>query len=660
MLKILKRMGAKEWLSICIGTVLIVVQVWLDLLVPDYMAEITRLVTMPGGTVREVMYEGMMMLLLTLASVGTSVLVGFLASKVGAGFSQRLRGDVFRRVQSFSMEEMNEFTTASLITRTTNDITQIQMIVAMGLQVAIRAPIMAAWALGKISMKNWEWTAFTGGLVAVVVIMITALMIYALPKFQRIQTLTDSLNRVTRENLTGIRVVRAFNAEGYQEAKFREANDEFTANNLSVNRAMQLMNPVMRMVMSGLSLGIFWIGAHLINAAALSAKGDIFADMVVFSQYAMHVIMSFMLLTMIFVMLPRVMVSVRRVNEVLDKQPAIRDSGRQSAAGEAVMIAGGEATGEAGVAAGSEATGEAVREATGEATGEAGKDHSPGVQDAPSYEASPGDVEFINVSFKYPDAEDYVLRNVSFKAGCGETVAFIGSTGSGKSTIVNLIPRFYDATEGRVLVGGTDVRDYKLETLRNKLGYVPQRAVLFMGTATSNIAFGDSGKPKPGEDEVKAAARIAQVSEFIESMDEGYESQIAQGGTNVSGGQKQRIAIARAVCRKPEIFIFDDSFSALDYKTDRELRAALRRETGGATNLIVAQRIGTIREADRIIVLDEGAVVGMGKHEDLMKTCSVYQEIAYSQLSEEELGVSAIRTEEANKNKNFVPSSTDN
>jgi len=571
---------------ICISLSFVVAQVWLDLKTPDYMQEVTAIVSAPGGTISDVLSVGGMMLLCTLGSAATSVIISLIGARVGASLSQRLRGDVFRRVGSFSMEEISGFSTASLITRTTNDITQIQLIIAMGMQVVIRAPIMAVWAVGKMSTKNWEWTALTGGLVAVVVLVIAALMTYALPRFRRIQTLTDNLNRVTRENLTGIRVVRAYNAESYQEAKFESANEEFTENNLAVHRAMQVMNPLMRLVMTALPLGIFWIGAFLIESAAMTGKIEIFSNMVVFSQYAMHVIMSFMMLTMVFIMLPRVMVSVKRVNEVLDTKPKIIDG-----KGETEIV--------------------------------------------PSFAA----VEFRNVSFKYPDAEDYVLHDVSFVVKRGETVAFIGSTGSGKSTLINLVPRFYDVTEGQVLINGIDVKDLTQEALRNMLGYVPQRAVLFTGTVSSNITFGDNGKPPAGEDEIMSAARVAQAAEFVENMEGGYKAQISQGGTNVSGGEKQRISIARAICRKPEIFIFDDSFSALDYKTDRELRSALRSEISGATNLIVAQRIGTIRDADRIIVLDEGELVGMGTHSELMNNCGVYQEIAYSQLSKEELGL---------------------
>jgi len=549
------------------------------------MTVVTQIVSSPEGKISNVLAEGGMMLLCTLGSVATAVIVGFFASRVAAAFSHRLRRDVFGRVESFSMEEISGFSTASLITRTTNDITQIQMIIAIGLQVVIRAPIMAVWAIRKISTKNWQWSVMTGGFVVGIIVIIIALMSYALPRFRKIQALTDNLNRVTMENLAGIRVVRAYNAEGYQEAKFEGANQDFTANNLQVNRAMQVMNPVMRLVMTGVSLGIFWIGAFLIEGAgSLMEKRVIFSDMVVFSQYAVQVIMSFMMLTIVFIMLPRVMVSVNRVKEVLNTEPKIIDGS---------------------------------------------------VSEAPD---GKGEVEFKNVSFRYPDAEDYVLRDISFKAKHGETVAFIGSTGSGKSTLINLIPRFYDATEGQVLIDGVDVKDYTQEALRNKLGYVPQRAVMFTGTVSSNVAFGDNGMPPAAEEDIKHAVQVAQAAEFVDEMEDGYEAHIAQGGTNISGGQKQRLAIARAICRKPEIYIFDDTFSALDFRTDRELRSALRSETAGTTSLIVAQRIGTIREADRIIVLDEGELVGMGTHDELMKTCVVYQEIAFSQLSREELG----------------------
>ena len=585
MLKILKRLGRTERLLICVNLAFIIAQVWLDLKIPDYMSQITLIVSAPGGSLADIWVEGGMMLICSLASALSAVFVGYFAARVAAGFSHRLRRDVFRRVESFSMEEINEFSTASLITRTTNDVTQIQMIIAMGMQAIIRAPIIVVMAVSKMASRHWAWTTLTGGLAVAIMIMIISLMSYAMPRFRRIQTLTDNLNRVTRENLTGIRVVRAYNAEGFQEEKFEQANADFMANSLQVHRAMQIMNPVMRMVMSGLSLGIFWIGAYLIEAAVFNEKIILFSNMVVLSQYAMQVIMSFMMLTMIFIQAPRVVVSAKRINEVLETEPKILDG--------------------------------AVTE---------------------SPEGLVGEIEFRNVSFKYPDAEEYILRDVSFTARHGETVAFIGSTGSGKSTLINLVPRFYDATEGEVLVDGVDVRNYTQEALRNKLGYISQRAVLFMGTVSSNIAFGDNGKPPPDDEGVRNAVRVAQGAEFIEEMDGGYEAQISQGGTNVSGGQKQRISIARAIARNPEIYIFDDSFSALDYKTDRELRKALKQETGGATCLIVAQRIGTIRDADRIVVLDEGEIVGSGTHRELLETCGVYQEIAYSQLSKEELG----------------------
>ena len=588
MIKVFKRLEAREVIMLCLSLVFIVVQVWLDLKLPGYMREITTSVTnvVAGDTVRGIWITGGWMLLCTLGGVASSVIIGFFASRIAAGFSRTLRSEVFRRVESFSLEELNMFTTASLITRTTNDIQQITMIIVMGMNVIIRAPLTAIWAVTKMSTANLSWMAMTGGFVLVMLIMIVSLMTYATPKFRKMQELIDALNLVTRENLTGIRVVRAYNAENFEESRFEKANEDFTANNLKVQRAMQLMHPVMRLVQSGMSLGIFWIGAYLINAATgLPQRIELFGDMTVFSQYAMQVIMAFMMLPMVFMMVPRVAVSLRRVNEVLDTEPKLHDG--------------------------------AVTESPPDVAGE---------------------VEFVNVSFKYPDAEEYVLQNVSFKAVRGETVAFIGSTGSGKSTLINLVPRFYDVTEGKVLIDGVDVRDYTQEALRNKLGYMPQRAVLFMGTIHSNITFGENGKPAPGEDAVRRAAGIAQAADFIEGMEGGYGARIAQGGTNVSGGQKQRLAIARAVARAPEIYIFDDTFSALDYKTDRELRTALKQETASATNLIVAQRIGTIRDADRIIVLDEGKVVGMGTHNELMDSCDVYREIAYSQLSKEELG----------------------
>lgn len=585
MLKILKHLKFVEWLTILVCVGFLVAQTWLDLKLPDYMTEITQYVQTPGSTIAQIWEAGGKMLLCTLGSVATAVIVGFFAAKIAARFSQRLRSKLFNRVEDFSMEEINNFSTASLITRSTNDITQIQLFVAMGLQIIIKAPILAVWAVFKISSKSWEWTALTGGAVVVLIIMITSIMVYALPKFKKIQWLTDNLNRVTRENLTGIRVVRAYNAEKYEQAKFEVANSDITNNNLSVMRAMSIFNPGMRLIMSGLTLGIYWIGAYLINSAAGMEKVGTFSNMVAFSGYAMLVIMAFMMLTMVFIMSPRVSVSAKRINEVLDTEPKILD-GTVTASPEGIT----------------------------------------------------GEVEFRNVSFKYPDAEEYVLQDISFKANMGETVAFIGSTGSGKSTLINLIPRFYDVSEGQVLIDGVDVREYTQEALHNKLGYVPQKAILFTGTVRSNICFGDNGREAPEEEEIENAVRIAQSIDFVEEMEGKFDAHISQGGTNVSGGQKQRLAIARAVSRKPEIYIFDDSFSALDYKTDRLLRSALKNETAGVTSLIVAQRIGTIRDADRIIVLDDGKMVGNGTHGELMKTCEVYQQIAYSQLSKEELG----------------------
>jgi len=582
MLKILKRLTSREWLMILACLVFIIVQVWFTLRVPRYMQEITMIVTVPGdGLLRDVWGQGGLMLLATLGIIVTQVIGSYFSAKLAASVSYRLRRDVFTRVESFSMEEINGFSTASLITRTTNDITAVQQFIVMGIMIIVQAPIMAVWAVARMSAMDTSWTVLTGGMAAAIVIMISLLFLYVLPKFRRIQELTDNVNRVTRENLSGIRVVRAYNAERFQEAKFEKVNDDFTANNLTVTRAFQIMQPVMRMVMMGLGVGIFWIGAFLIDAAPLADRFDIFANMVVFQQYATQVIMSFMMLTIVFIMMPRVVVSIKRVNEVLDTQPTITDGTVTVSAAEVV-----------------------------------------------------GEVEFKNVSFKYPDAEEYVLHNISFKAHRGETVAFIGSTGSGKSTLINLVPRFYDATEGQVLIDGVDVKEYTQEALRDKLGYVPQRAVMFTGTVALNVAFGRDEDP----DEIKKAVQIAQGQDFVEKMKDQYESLIAQGGTNLSGGQRQRLAIARAVYRKPEVYIFDDSFSALDYKTDRALRSALKRETQGTTNLIVAQRIGTIRDADRIVVLDEGKIVGIGTHDELMSSCEVYQEIAYSQLSKEELG----------------------
>jgi ATP-binding cassette subfamily B protein len=583
MLKIFKYLQKKEYLLILCSLVFIVTQVYLDLKLPDYMHEITMLVQTEGSKMSDVLLQGGYMLLCAVGSVIASIIVGFFAAKVAAGFSVRLRAMVFEKTMSFSIEEINGFSTASLITRSTNDITQIQLLISMGLQVIVKAPILAVWAVMKMMGKSWQWTAATGFAVLFLILMLCILIFVALPKFKIIQSLTDNLNRVTRENLTGIRVVQAYNAGNYQENKFDEANIALTNTNLFTSRAMALIMPTMGIIMSGISLAIYWIGAVLINAAALPDRLSLFSDMVVFSSYAMQVIMAFMMLSFVFIMLPRASVSAKRIQEVLDTKAKIID--------------GNVTEGKDGLS---------------------------------------GEIEFRNVSFKYPDAAEYILRNVSFKASKGETVAFIGSTGSGKSTLLNLIPRYFDATEGEVLVDGVNVKHYTQESLRKKLGYVSQKAILFSGTVTTNVAYGDSGSK---ETDVKKAIDIAQGTEFVEKMENQYNASISQGGTNVSGGQKQRLSIARAVHRQPEIYIFDDSFSALDYKTDRVLRTKLKNETKDATTLIVGQRIGTIKDADRIIVLDDGEVVGVGTHDELMQNCSVYQEIAYSQLSKEELEI---------------------
>lgn len=570
---------------ILLSVVLIVGQVWLDLTMPDYMSEITRLVQTEGSAMADIWANGGMMLLCALGSMVLSVATGYLAARIAASFSMRLRRDIFHQVEDFSMAEINRFSTASLITRTTNDVNQVQMLVAMGLQLIIKAPIMAVWAITKIQSSSWQWTAATFGAVVVALLLILVAVAFAMPRFKRIQTLTDNLNRVTRENLTGLRVVRAYNAEGYQEEKFRQANDALTSNNLSANRVMAIMLPGMGLVMNGLSLAIYWIGAFLIdgvaatNQAAAMERLSLFSDMVVFTTYAMQVVMSFMMLVMIYIMWPRVAVSARRILEVLDTKTSLADGGKTQGL--------------------------------------------PGLQ---------GEVEFRDVSFRYPDAGGNVIEHVNFRAKQGQTVAFIGATGSGKSTLVNLVPRFYDVTEGQVLVDGVDVREYDQATLHEKLGYVPQRAVLFSGTVSSNVTYGCPDAP---QEQVRKAVEIAQAADFVNNI--GYAGPVAQAGSNLSGGQKQRLSIARAVCRQPEIYIFDDSFSALDYRTDRELRQALKAQTAGVTSLIVAQRIGTIRDADLILVLDQGKVVGQGTHSQLLKTCPVYRQIALSQLSKEEL-----------------------
>ena len=584
MVKLLKKLTWKDFILAAAAFVFIIVQVWLSLTMPDYMSEITKLVQTKGSKMNDILIAGGKMLACALGSLLAAVCTSICASKISSNFSANLRGQVFHKVQSFSMEEIGNFSTASLITRSTNDITQVQMLIVMGLEVLLKAPIMAVWALCKISTKNWQWTASTGVAVVVLLSFVGVCVAVALPKFKKLQSLTDNLNRVTRENLTGLNVVRAYNAEGYQQKKFNDANDELTKTQLFANRTMGTMMPGIQMVMNGLMLAIYWIGAYLISNAPMFDKLTIFSDMIVFTQYAMQVVMSFMMLVMIFVLLPRASVSAKRINEVLDMPLSIKDGTKEN-----------------------------------------------------GIDGKKGEVEFRNVSFCYPDAEKDVIEDISFTAHKGETIAFIGSTGCGKSTVINMIPRFYDATKGEVLVDGVNVKEYTQKALRNKIGYVSQKAVLFTGSIKSNVAYGDNGKKGFTDDDVKHAIETAQAKEFVDKTEGGIDAFVAQGGSNFSGGQKQRLSIARAICRHPEILIFDDSFSALDYKTDRVLRDTLRKTCADATRFIVAQRIGTIRDADKIIVLDDGKIAGMGKHNELMETCEVYRQIAYSQLSKEEL-----------------------
>lgn len=587
MLRILKHLRWKEWLLVAACVVLIVGQVQLDLALPDYMSEITRLVQTEGSQMSDILLAGGKMLLCALGSMLLTVCTTFFTAQIASRFSARLRGEMYRKVVGFSNEEINRFSTASLITRTTNDISQLQMFFSFGMQSLIKAPIMAFIAVGKISTKSWEWSLLTGGVIAFVCVLLVFIMLYAVPRMKKMQTLTDNLNRITRENLTGLQVVRAYNAENYQEGKFAKANEEMTRNSQQANIAMSVMNPGMNLAMNGLTLGIYWIGAALISAIAVTSptammeRIGLFSDMVVFMQYAMQVIMAFLMLVMIFVMLPRVTVSAGRVNEVLDTKARIVDG----------------------------------KETQGK----------PGMK---------GEIEFRDVSFRYPDADGDTIHHISFTAHHGQTVALIGATGCGKSSIINLIPRLYDATSGQVLVDGVDVRDYTQDALRSKIGFVPQKAFLFAGTVSSNVGYGEDNASGAA---IRKAVAIAQAAEFVESTEVGYSGTVAQGGSNFSGGQKQRLSIARAVARNPEILVFDDSFSALDYKTDHALRQALREQTSGTTNIIVAQRIGTIRDADCILVIEDGAIVGKGTHRELMESCKVYQEIAYSQLTKEEL-----------------------
>ena len=584
MFKLLKNFTKNEWLLTIVVCALVVFQVWLDLKLPDYMSEITKLVQTEGSEMSEILENGGYMLACAIGSMAAAIVTGYITANISSNFSKNLRSKLFRKIEGLSMSEIKQFSTSSLITRTTIEITQVEVVIAMGLQLILKAPITAVWAVTKILNKSWEWSAITGVAVIILLGVIAILTAIVVPRFKLVQKLIDRLNSVTRENLTGIRVVRAFNAEDYQEEKFEEVNSKLTKQQTFNQKTFSIMQPVMYLIMYGVTLAIYFVGAQLIRDAGISDKLVLFGNMVVFSSYAMQVIMSFLMLAMIYMMAPRATVSANRINEVLETESSIEE-------------------------------------------GKMTKDESKEI----------GTVEFKDVSFKYPDAEEYLLKNISFKANKGDTVAFIGSTGSGKSTLINLVPRFYDATEGEVLVDGINVKEYSEEILNNKLGYVPQKAVMFNGTVSSNVAYGSNGKGVKSENQVKEAVRVAQASEFVEKMDGTYDAFIASGGTNVSGGQKQRLSIARAIARDPEIYIFDDSFSALDYKTDSVLRKELKKYTKDATTLIVAQRIGTIMNADKIIVLDNGEIAGEGTHKELLKNCDVYKQIALSQLSKEEL-----------------------
>ena len=583
MFKLFKNFNKRDFLFIFIIFCLVVTSVWLELKMPDYMSAITRLVETEGSEMKDILEQGLYMLICALGSLVCAIIIGYLSAKVASNFSQTLRFKIFVKVQKFGIEEMKKFKTSSLITRTTNDVTQIEMLIAMGMQLMMRSPIMAVWAITKILDKSIEWSMLTGACVVILLVTIGILMSIVIPRFKKIQKLIDNMNGVTRENLTGIRVIRAFNAEDYQKNRFEEVNGNLTGMQLFNQRCFAIMMPLMNIVMHSLTLGIYLIGASLINNALMSDKITIFSNMVVFSSYGIQVIMSFLMLAMIFMILPRASISANRINEVLNSDIAVLD---------------GTFDGKTKIQ---------------------------------------GTVEFKNVSFKYPDADEYLLKNISFKVDKGETIAFIGSTGSGKSTLINLVPRFYDVTDGEILVDGVNVKDYKEEALHNKIGYVPQKAIMFTGTVSSNVTYGDNGKEEPSLNKIKEAIKVAQGTDFVEKMDKTYDAHIARGGTNVSGGQKQRLAIARAIARDPEIYIFDDSFSALDYKTDATLRRELKKYTKDATSMIVAQRIGTIIHADRIVVLEKGECVGIGTHKELLKNCDVYKEIALSQLSKEEL-----------------------
>lgn len=583
MIKLIKNLDKKDFMYALLCIVLIVGQVWLDLKMPDYMSEITVLVQTEGSKMRDILINGGYMLLCALGSLILAIITGYFAAHISSNFSKNTRAKIFKKVEDLDTDKIKSFQTGSLITRTTNDVTQIEMLIAMGLQLLVKAPITAIWAITKILNKSWQWSALTGVAVVILLSVIAIIMVIVVPRFKLVQKMIDKINGIARENLTGIRVVRAFNAEGYQEEKFEKANTGLTNLQLFNQKKFAIMMPCMYLVMYGLTLSIYFVGAYLIDASLMSEKITIFGNMIVFSSYAMQVIMSFLMLAMIFMILPRAQVSAKRINEVLDTKNEIEEGTFKGDTKEK------------------------------------------------------GTVEFKNVSFKYPNADEYILKNISFKANKGDTVAFIGSTGSGKSTLINLVPRFYDATEGEVIVDGINVKEYTEEALNNKLGYVPQKAIMFNGTIEENIAYGENGKGEKTKEKIIASAKVAQASEFIEKTDDKYQTNIAQGGSNISGGQKQRLAISRAIARDPEIYIFDDSFSALDYKTDATLRKELKKYTKDATSLIVAQRIGTIMNADTIVVLDSGKCVGVGTHKELLETCEIYKEIALSQLSKEEL-----------------------
>ena len=585
MFKLFKNFSKKDFIFIALAILFIAGQVGLELKMPEYMSTITRLVQTEGSEMGEILQNGALMLLCAFGSLISTIIASWFVSNVGADFTYIVRKKIFDKVETLGVNEIKKFSTASLITRTTNDVTQVRMVITMGANMLIRAPMSAIWAIAKIHGKSWEWSTAVSVAVVIMLATVITVMMVVIPRFKVIQKLTDKLNGVTRENLTGIRVVRAFNAEKYQEHKFDQTNTEVSDTIRFVDRVLSVMSPMMYLVMNGITLTIYLIGAFLISQSIMSEKLTVFSDMVVFSTYAMHVIMSFLMVAMIFMLIPRAQVSAERINEVLDEDITIKDGSFDDDTAEV------------------------------------------------------GTVEFRNVSFKYPDAEEYLLKDISFRAEKGQTVAFIGSTGSGKSTLINLVPRFYDVTDGAVFVDGVNVKDYQQKALHQKLGYIPQKAVIFSGTVTSNIAYGESKSGKPSERKIQQAAKVAQAKTFIEKLDKQYNAHIAQAGTNISGGQKQRLAIARAVARDPEIYIFDDSFSALDYKTDSALRQALKDYTKDATSLIVAQRIGTIMHADQILVLDKGRCVGHGTHKELMKNCEVYKEIALSQLTKEELNV---------------------